>query len=91
MKRTMSRMHVLLFLLGVAMATPGCDRRESDGNSTTPPSAGDASEPVQSEQPTAPAAEASSNDSTAPGASNPPQENTQPQPDAPQQDDASRR
>ena len=46
MKRTMSRMHVLLFLLGVAMAMPGCDRRETDGNSTTPPTAGDASEPV---------------------------------------------
>ena len=94
MKRTMSRMHVLLFLLGVAMAMPGCDRRETDGNSTTPPTAGDASEPVQSEQPTAPAPEASSNDSTAPGASNPPPETTPPQDsasEAPEQDDSSRR
>ena len=86
MKTTMSRMHVLLFLLGVAMTMPGCDRRQSDGNSTTPPAAGDASEPVQSQQPAVPAPEASSNDSTAPGASNPPPEDTKPA-----QDDPSRR
>ena len=80
----MSRMHVLLILLGVAMTMPGCDRRESDGNSTTPPTSGDASEPVQSEQPGAAAPEAQSNDSSAPGASNPPE--TTP----PEQDDPSR-
>ncbi|WP_206860302.1 hypothetical protein [Lysobacter changpingensis] len=79
----MSRMHVLLILLGVAMTMPGCDRRESDGNSTTPPTSGDASEPVQSEQPGAPAPEAQSNDSTAPGASNPPPETTPPEQDDP--------
>lgn len=88
MKSTMSRMHVLLFLLSVAMTMPGCDRRESDGNSTTPPTTGDASEPVQSEQPSTLAPEASTNDSTAPGASNPPPETTPPEP---QQDDQSRR
>lgn len=93
MKRTMSRIHVVLFLLGIAMAMPGCDRRENDGNSTTPPAAGDASEPVQSEQPTAPAPEAASNDSTAPGAANPPPETTpsETSPESPQQDDPSRR
>lgn len=93
MKRTMSRIHVVLFLLGIAMAMPGCDRRESDGNSTTPPAAGDASEPVQSEQPSAPAPEAADNDSTAPGAANPPPETTpsETSPESPQQDDPSRR
>lgn len=91
MKHTMSRMHVLLFLLGVAMSMPGCDRRESDGHSTTPPTAGEASQPVQSEQPTAPAPEASGNDSTAPGASTPPEDATSPQAAPPAQDDESRR
>ncbi|MDR0184198.1 hypothetical protein [Lysobacter arvi] len=94
MNRKMSRIHVLLFLLGVAMAMPGCDRRETDGNSTTPPTSGDASEPVQAEQSTAPAPEANSNDSTAPGASNPPPEGAPAQstsPAPPEQDDQSRR
>jgi hypothetical protein len=76
----------LLCIALFATALAGCDRRESDGQSTTPPASGAASQPPDTTTPP-PASDATGRDSTAPAAANPPET----QPDTPREDEDQRR